>query len=580
MSIFTRTLRIAAALVCLALAGRAAALDPAAPREALPPIPSLYDDPAPFRAVIESERRDLPAAPFPVSGITVPHHLLAADLIARGVGAAQGNRYGRIVILSPDHFSRSRHPVATTRRDFETVFGPFANDREASGSLLADADLVEESDLFDKEHGIAAILPFLKAAFPEARIVPVVISYRARRPDWDRLLALIAPLVGPDTLVVQSTDYSHYLPVAVSRQRDQESLTIIAADDVEAVERLVASDHMDSKAAQYIQMRLQRARGSRATVIANRNSVEYIPYASRTTSYVVSVYSPERRAFPYRYPDQDIAVFGGDVFPGRYLTKPLADPEISREIVARVRELTGGAPMVVNLEGVLMQEPPDEIGPDLHAIPTGLGLPFLRALGVTAASLANNHSFDLGRGGYAESIALLKAAGITPLLHGESADLGPFRVVALNDVGRGDRIGYPVLGAGDLAALCRAGARPPLLALVHWGQEYAPIGTPQYALAHDLAGCGVGAVIGAHSHRAAEAIEAPEGGAYAVFGSLGNLVFDQASPRGSGALIEVRRFRQGTIALRLLPLPNLFDLANARLRGRDGELSAPAGPPR
>lgn len=537
----------------------------------------MYADAAPFRAAIAAEARPAPGRPFRVTGITVPHHLLAADLIARGLAAAKGNGYRRVVILSPDHFSRSRRPFATTLRDFDTVFGRLANDVEASRSLLAD-DLVEDSDLFEAEHGVAAVLPFVKEAFPEARIVPLVVSYRARRPDWDRALALVAALAGPDTLVIQSTDYSHYLLTRDSRQRDQETLNVIAADDLDGLERLVASDHLDSKGSQYIQMRLQRGLGSRATVVANRNSIEYVPYASRTTSYVVSVYSPERRAFPYGYPDADVTVMAGDVFPGRSLIAPLADPAIAARLVAAVRELTGGAPLVVNLEGVLMEEPPEGIGPDLHPIPAALALPLLRALNVRAASLANNHSFDLGRGGYRESAALLRRAGIVPLLQGEVADLGPVRIAALNFVGRGDRIGYPVVGPGDLDRLCQDPARPPLVAFVHWGHEYVTeIGPDQDAAARDLARCGVAAVVGAHSHRSVEGISAPEGGAYAVVGSLGNMLFDQTSPRGSGTLLEVRRFRQGTLALRLLPLPNLFDLANGMVRGR-GEPAVPAAP--
>ena len=42
--------------------------------------------------------------------------------------------------------------------------------------------------------------------------------------------------------------------------------------------------------------------------------------------------------------------------------------------------------------------------------------------------------------------------------------------------------------------------------------------------------------------------------------SLGNFIFDQSSPRGSGALVELRVFKQGTVAARLVPIPNLFDL--------------------
>lgn len=562
-----------------ALIGLVLAVLTPAPASAEPagagPIPSLYADPAPFLAAIAAERQPPPARPATVTGITVPHHLLAADLIARGFWATQGNRYDRVVILSPDHFNRSRTPLATTARDVDTVFGRLAADREAVATLLADRELVAESDLFDREHGIAALLPFVKHFFPDAAIVPVAISLRAGRAEWDRAAALLRPLAGPGTLVVQSTDYSHYLPVAASLARDQETLNVVAAEDPAAIERLVSSDHMDSRAAQYIQMRLQAGREAQATVIASRNSVEYVPHASRTTSYLVSVYRTEREAFPYSYPDQDVLVFGGDAFPGRWLTKALATPAVADAIVARVRALTGGAPLVLNLEGVLLAEPPEGIGDHLHAIHAGLALPILKAMNVRAVGLANNHSFDLGRDGYRETLSHLARAGIVPMTHGSVADLGAVRIVALNFVGRNDRSGFPVVREGDLEALCRAEARPPLLAFVHWGVEYATgIGPAEDDAARRLHRCGVGAVIGAHSHRAASRIEAPQGGEYALLASLGNFLFDQTAPRGSGALLELRRFRQGTYAMRLVPLPNLFDLGNALLRGREaGEVT-------
>src|SRR5262249_23805938 len=166
----------------------------------------LFRDEEIFRAAIL--RDDAHAVrQFPVSGISVPHHLLAADLIARGFWAAAANTYDRIIILSPDHFNRSRRPLATTRRDFATVFGMVRNDRDASAALLEATQLFDDSDLFEKEHGIAALLPFVRHFFPDVRIVPIAIANDATRADWDDALALIAKLTQSRVLVIQSTDY-------------------------------------------------------------------------------------------------------------------------------------------------------------------------------------------------------------------------------------------------------------------------------------------------------------------------------------------------------------------------------------
>ena len=75
---------------------------PAAPVGAFPPF---YPEAQPFRSAIGLTK----STPLPhrITGLTVPHHLLAADLIAGAFALAAGQDYRRIIILSPDHFGRS-----------------------------------------------------------------------------------------------------------------------------------------------------------------------------------------------------------------------------------------------------------------------------------------------------------------------------------------------------------------------------------------------------------------------------------------------------------------------------------------
>jgi AmmeMemoRadiSam system protein B len=554
----------------------------AAPAQPPRAIASLYAQSEPFLAAIEAER--LQRAPeIKVTGIAVPHHLLAADLIARGFWAASGNRYDRVILLSPDHFSKSRRAFATTRRDIETVLGTIRADPAVAGALLSDSRLFDDSDLFRQEHGVAALLPFVRHFFPDASIVPIVVSYASTRADWDAAVAALRPFLGPTTLVVQSTDYSHYLTHAVALQRDQETLNIIAANDVNAVAGLVQPDHLDSKGSQYIQMRLQaEVNKAHGTVIASRSSSEYSAIGEKTTSYVVTVYASDAvSGEQLRYGDHDVVYFGGDTFIGRWVTQPLADPEVARRVVQVVRDITGGAPLIVNLEGVLLDDPPRGVNADLHVIHADLALPILKQLGVMAAGLANNHSNDLGRDGLAESVAILRRGGIAPLQHMQPVDLGSLglrmSVVAVNFIGANDYRHYPVAkSAADVQSLCRVSARSPLIALVHWGEEYTRAARPaDLAAAQALHGCGVAAVVGAHSHQAAASIDALQGGEFQVTFSLGNLLFDQKRDRASSALLELRRFKQGTFATRLIALPNLYELAAGELARRSSASPAP-----
>jgi poly-gamma-glutamate synthesis protein (capsule biosynthesis protein) len=524
----------------------------------------------------EALAKERPAATrhLPVTGITVPHHLLAADLIARGVWAAAGNSYERIVVISPDHFRRSLRPLATTRRGFDTVVGPVDVDQAAVDTLVKRLDLVEDSDLFTDEHGITAILPFLRVVFPGTPIVPVTVGIGTERHEWDAVIDLLKDIVTPHTLIVQSTDYSHYLLPQIARARDQETLNVIATDDPSAIPELRQPNHLDSKASQYVQMRLQHdVFHSHAAVVGNRNSFEYVHANVSSTSYIVTVYATDESALSTLvYADQRITYFGGDVFLGRWFVTPLLAKDRQSAIIDGLRRMTAGQQLVINLEGIIMADPPINIPSERHGMVDGLAGPILNAINVVAAGLANNHSFDLGLDGLAASITTLAARNIRPLAHAAIADLGAFRIVALNFVGSGDRKGYPVvrradargrtLATNDITRLCASPASPPLVAVVHWGTEYtSQTGPGERQIAEELAACGVSLIVGAHSHQASANLEMVGGGETLMFYSLGNLLFDQVTPRGSGALVELRVFKQGTFGTRVIPIPNFYEAA-------------------
>ena len=85
------------------------------------PFPPLFEEAGPFLAAIQQTR----ASPLAekITGLTVPHHLLAADLMAEALARVSTQDYRRIIILSPDHYSRSRTPFAVSRRNFQTALG-------------------------------------------------------------------------------------------------------------------------------------------------------------------------------------------------------------------------------------------------------------------------------------------------------------------------------------------------------------------------------------------------------------------------------------------------------------------------
>ena len=544
---------VCAAICTVALAGAPQAQPdaPLAPWRAHP-----LDAQQVVQAIAAAQPLDLGGAA--ISGLTLPHHRVARELIAAGlVSAAQGARPERIVLLTPDHFKRSTRAFATTQRDFDTVLGRVPTDRRAAAALLR-SPLVADSRLFGREHGLGELLPYVAHLFPGVPVLPLAVRIGSSRAQWDHLVTRLAPWVGPGTLVIQSTDFSHYLPLAQARRNDQRMLNALAAGDLDAIARARQPAQRDSRGSQYIQMRLQaQAFGAAPIVFGNFNSADRgATGADSTTSYIAQVYAAAAADRVVAPPGavQTLCV-AGDTFFGRHVATWLSDAARRERVAAAWRRRLRGCPLLVNLEGVLSDQAAGA-APLQLVMPVEATLRWLRELGVVALGVANNHSRDLGDAAYVQMVQRLRAAGFQVLEQGQAQMIGALRVTAWTDLDnspspRRDQLALPLPHSGEPV---------PDLAFMHWGREFAAApGARERALAQSLSAAGVAVIAGAHPHRASRRIERL-GADTLVLHSLGNFVFDQRAPRASGAVLQISRFEQGTVALRLIALPDVFEL--------------------
>lgn len=229
----------------------------------------------------------------------------------------------------------------------------------------------------------------------------------------------------------------------------------------------------------------------------------------------------------------------GDVLLAR--TVPAALARDSATLRRTARQLWAGSRYVIgNLECPLT----DTARPARKAFvfqgnPRGAG--WLRRLGFTHLSLANNHTLDQHLPGLrATSRALRRArlgqlgyqpdslAGCLPTVLGADSSVVMFAYSALTQGVAGEGC---VCGR-DFAALCERVAtyktlfpERAVLVYLHWGAEYAAQPSAgQRQQAHDLLDAGAAAVVGAHPH-VVQPVEFYRG--RPIVYSLGNFLFDQ-----------------------------------------------------
>ena len=216
---------------------------------------------------------------------------------------------------------------------------------------------------------------------------------------------------------------------------------------------------------------------------------------------------------------------------------------MAQALQRHVLELTDGAPIILNLEGVIIDELPQHLRAGALTMPSRLARDWLTHLNVVAVSLANNHSMDFGPAAYAAMAESITEAGIVALHHGAVRDMGPFRLVALTDLSSSGAQRTDRISDNDLNVLSSAGVASPLFAFMHWGKQgVAQPRQRELTLADHLRRRAVVAIVGAHPHTASVHLSTLSGGQTLIAFSLGNFLFDQSRPDATGALLEVRFF--------------------------------------
>ena len=174
--------------------------------------------------------RLLAAAPHgeaarPPKLLVVPH----AGYVYSGAVAAQAyallapwrEQIRRVVLLGPTHRVALRGIAAPSVAGFDTPLGSI----ELDAALLArtiELPQVTTSDLAHAdEHSLEVQLPFLQRALASFTLLPLVVGHASA--------AQVAQVLervwgGAETLIVVSTDLSHYLPYAEARAMDRATI--------------------------------------------------------------------------------------------------------------------------------------------------------------------------------------------------------------------------------------------------------------------------------------------------------------------------------------------------------------------
>lgn len=169
------------------------------------------------------------------NAIIVPH----AGYIYSGPIAASAYRYFQkspvyiktVVVLGPAHRVLLRGCASPTAIWFETPLGKIPIAQELIEYLLKQKLIHNDDIAHANEHSIEVHLPFLQTIFEDFSLLPLLVG----DVNPDTVAKIISHVWGPNTLIVISTDLSHFLDYDSAQRRDRETSKAIESLNYNAI---------------------------------------------------------------------------------------------------------------------------------------------------------------------------------------------------------------------------------------------------------------------------------------------------------------------------------------------------------
>jgi AmmeMemoRadiSam system protein B len=218
----------------------------------------------------------VPHAGYVYSGsVAAPAYRLVAEL---------RSSVRRVVLVGPAHRVAVRGLALPTVDAFATPLGTIPIDQEACAAIAGLPQVVSNDAAHAEEHALEVQLPFLQSVLGAFSLVPLVVGAATTAEVAEVLERLWG---GDETLIVISSDLSHFLPYDAAREVDVKTVDkMLRLDATIDHERACGGTPVNGLLA------VAKARGLSPKLLDLRNSGDTAGDRSRVVGYCSIYFSP------------------------------------------------------------------------------------------------------------------------------------------------------------------------------------------------------------------------------------------------------------------------------------------------
>jgi MEMO1 family protein len=180
-------------------------------------------------------KAEVPAISGRIVAVIAPHagYIYSGGVAAQSYALLKGQKFERVVVIAPSHFESFPFASVYDGDAYATPLGVVPVDKDFAARLAKLSPLLKLSSRGhvpgsqQGEHALEVQLPFLQRVLGEFKLVPIVMGEQNYQVERALGVSLAKMISGTDTLIVVSSDLSHYHTYDQASALDHKTLAAI-----------------------------------------------------------------------------------------------------------------------------------------------------------------------------------------------------------------------------------------------------------------------------------------------------------------------------------------------------------------
>lgn len=183
--------------------------------------------------------------PHKIKGLVSPHagYPYSGPIAAHGFAElAKDHQPENIIILGPNHTGLGAGISIDTSNGWKTPLGTIEINKDLKEEILSKTEIIsEDSAAHTREHSIEVQLPFLQYLFGnEFKIVPISMKIQQLEASEEVGKAITKATENENTLIIASTDLTHYEPKETAEKKDKETIEKMKNMEWENLQKIIS----------------------------------------------------------------------------------------------------------------------------------------------------------------------------------------------------------------------------------------------------------------------------------------------------------------------------------------------------